>query len=500
MATTLGRELLLALRLLLGAERLFAARDDLLALLEASRRYQNQVSTELAEQVLGALIELLRGFAAADQAAGGRLLGDLPRRHPDELYGGLLTVIMRLVFLLYAEDRGLLPGDELYAANYTVSGLFERLRDDLGRHPDTMDQRYGAWAALLSTFRLIFDGGKHGTMHLPPRRGELFDPERFPFLEGRSVGGAVQRGETQDAPLIPDGTVWRVLEKLLVLKGERLSYGALDVEQIGSVYEAMMGFRVEVALKPTIVVRPEHVAVDLADLLGRKGDTRAKVLKETASCELPAKDAAALKEAASVEQLAGALARRASPRYPSVLPAGSLYLVPGEERRRSGSHYTPRELTSPIVAKALEPIWARLGASPKPQEILALKVCDPAMGSGAFLVEACRQLATKLILAWEAHGGAPAVAREEDLETFARRMVARRCLYGVDKNRFAVGLAKLSLWLVTLSRDQAFTFLDHALRHGDSLVGLRRAQIVRFTWADVGDAASAPKPAKTGRK
>ena len=163
-----------------------------------------------------------------------------------------------------------------------------------------------------------------------------------------------------------------------------------------------------------------------------------------------------------------------------------MVLQPSEERRRSGSHYTPRALTEPIVRTTLEPILARLrgadGRPPRPEQILDLKVCDPAMGSGAFLVEACRQLGDALVEAWHAHGEVPAIPPDEDEVVFARRLIAQRCLYGVDRNPVAVDLAKVSLWLVTLAKDHALTFVDHALRHGDSLVGLSRKQIEAFHW------------------
>ena len=104
------------------------------------------------------------------------------------------------------------------------------------------------------------------------------------------------------------------------------------------------------------------------------------------------------------------------------------------------------------------------------------------MGSGAFLVEACRQLGKLLTESWRLHGGRPEIPSDQDEETFARRLVAPRCLYGVDRNPIAVDLAKLSLWLATLSKDQPLTFVDHALRAGDSLVGLSKKQIARFHW------------------
>jgi type II restriction/modification system DNA methylase subunit YeeA len=110
--------------------------------------------------------------------------------------------------------------------------------------------------------------------------------------------------------------------------------------------------------------------------------------------------------------------------------------------------------------------------------VLALKVCDPAMGSGAFLVEACRQLATRLVATWARYPAKrPPIPVDEDEDLLARRLVAQRCLYGVDRNPLAVDLARLSLWLATLARDHEFTFLDHAMKSGDSLVGLTARQI-----------------------
>ena len=119
---------------------------------------------------------------------------------------------------------------------------------------------------------------------------------------------------------------------------------------------------------------------------------------------------------------------------------------------------------------------------PTPEQILDLKVCDPAMGSGAFLVAVCRLLADLLVRAWHAHKCVPTIPPDEDEILHARRVVAQRCLYGVDKNPMAVDLAKLSLWLATLAKDHPFTFLDHALKCGDSLVGLTKAQILGFHW------------------
>ena len=496
MLPTAGRPISTAMRLLLGQTRLLSQPREkrLAALLEDSRKYQDEVSERLAEQVLHALYELLRGFQAAHDTSKGALLREPLAENPDEVYRGLLTVVLRLVFLLYAEERDMLPQDETFLGAYSLAGLYERLREDAALHPDTMDQRFGGYAQLLALFRMVHDGARAGAMRLPPRHGALFDPDRYRFLEGRGEGGARQINERIDPPLVPDGTVYRVLEKLIVLDGERISYRALDVEHVGSVYETMMGFRLETAEGLTVAIRAAKkqgapAAVNLNALLDQAPAQRAKWLQDRTDRKLTDRLRRAARDAGTIEALHAALDpvidRNATP---DLVPEGAMVLQPSEERRRSGSHYTPRELTEPIVRTALAPIFDRLRAEAdgplRPEQILDLKVCDPAMGSGAFLVEACRQLGDALVEAWQAHNAIPEIPSDENEIVFARRQVAQRCLYGVDRNPKAVDLAKLSLWLVTLAKDHPLTFLDHALRPGDALVGLSRRQLHAFHWKD----------------
>lgn len=494
MVQTAGRPISTALGMLLGQHRLLSLprAQRLTALLEDSRKFQNEVSERLAQQVLHALYELLRGLQAAHDASKGELLREQLAEQPDEVYRALLTFILRLVFLLYAEERDMLPADETFLRYYSLAGLYERLREDAALFPDTMDQRFGAWAQLLVLFRMVHDGAAAGAMWLPKRQGVLFDPYRFKFLEGRPSGAAQQIDERIQPPLVPDGHIYRALEKLLVLDGERISYRALDVEQIGSVYETMMGFRLETATGRSVAIKAQKkqgapTAVDLEALLGEPAAKREKWLQDRADRKLTDTVKNATAGAATLEDLHAALLPVIdTAATPDLVPKGAMVLQPSEERRRSGSHYTPRALTEPIVRTTLEPILARLrgadGRPPRSAQILELKVCDPAMGSGAFLVEACRQLGDALVESWHAHGEVPAIPPDEDEVIFARRLIAQRCLYGVDRNPVAVDLAKVSLWLVTLAKDHALTFVDHALRHGDSLVGLSRKQIEAFHW------------------
>ena len=488
MVKVAGRPIFAALHELLYSDRMFGdAKERLPAILENSRKYQNVVSTQLAGQVLEALYELLRGFQAADDQLHGELLRDILAREPNLVYAGLLTTLLRLVFLLYAEDRGLLSTDSVYANYYSVTGLYERLRADAGRYPDTMYQRYGAWAQLLALFRLVYEGGSHGGMRIPPREGYLFDPDRYLFLEGRR-----QRRDEPAIPRVSDGVLYHVLSKLMVLDGERLSYRTLAVEQIGSVYETIMGFDLHVAAGRSIAIKPgkKHGApstINLEGLLAVAPDKRQKWMADNTDQKLTGVVADALKAAQSIDDLLAALERRiARAVTPNVVPKDAMIFQPSGERRRSGSHYTPSTLTRPIVEAALKPVLRQLGDKPTPEQILSLKVCDPAMGSGAFLVESCRQLGDALAQAWHDHDAVPVLPPDEDEVLHAQRQIAQRCLYGVDKNPLAADLAKLSLWLATLAKDHPFTFLDHSLRAGDSLAGLTRRQIAAFHWSPTG--------------
>ena len=480
-----GRLLVDALVMLVGLPRLFTGPADkrLLPLLQASRKRQEAVTVALAEQVEDALRILLAGFDAANARVGGALLSEVP---PEAVYDGLTHVLLRLVFLLYAEDRALLPVDHaLYAENYSVTGLAEKLTEDAVRYTGAMDRRHGAWARLLTVFRLVYTGAAWRDLWLPPRKGDLFDPRRHPFLEGRT--GLTWEEQRQGIPQVDDGTLHAVLERLLHLEGQRISYRNLEVEQIGSVYEALMGFVVVRVEGPTVTLKPDGALLDLSAL--READRPLDFIA-AALDEKPAKVRAKFgavtdfqaseNEAGDIERLRILLAPHTKG---PVLVMGQHALRPGEARRRSGSHYTPRSLTEPIVAKTLGPVLEKDGP-PTPERILDLRVCDPAMGSGAFLAEACRYLGKRLVEAWGRTGTTPQAAIDaHDPELHARRLVAEKCLYGVDKNPRAVQLARLSMWLVTSARDLPFTFLDHALKEGDALIGLDAEQIASFSFA-----------------
>lgn len=525
-----------AFRGLLGVQRFFGVDDSesLEALLQASVTDQQEVTDQLGYQVRKAVEVLVEALDHIDQDRNRTLLQGISET---DLYEAALTVMMRLVFLFSAEERGLLLlGDPLYDQYYAVSTLREQLQQRADKEgEEVLERRYDAWCRLLATFRAVYGGVQHDTLQLPAYGGSLFDPDRFPFLEGRMSG---TRWEEISADPIPvnNRIVLHLLEALQILQVKvagtveprRLSFRALDIEQIGHVYEGLLDHTAVRATAPVLGLmgtRSQEPEVSLERLEGIGDGELIKFLKAEAGRSQSALQKALKQELTAYEEqrlltacnndqelfnrvlpFAG-LVRLDTLGYPVVIPTGSVYVTQGSDRRETGTHYTPRSLTEEIVQYTLEPLVYEGVAEGKPKEqwklksaaeLLKLKICDMAMGSGAFLVQTCRYLAERLVEAWEnaekANPGKVVTAPEGTLSKsrpeecvipkdaderlmVARRIIADRCLYGVDKNRLAVEMAKLSLWLITLQKNRPFTFVDHALKCGDSLIGVSLEQL-----------------------
>lgn len=508
---------------LLGIRRFFVDESERLpALFDRSLKFQDEVTDALGEQVRRAVEVLIQALDKADQDRSRELLHGVKEA---ELYEAALTVMMRLVFLLSAEERGLLLlGDERYEANYALSTLRMQLRAE---SDEILERRWDAWSRLLAVFRAVYGGIEHENLRLPALGGSLFDPDRFPFLEGRAKGSDWRIDVAKPLP-IDNRTVQLLLEAIQQFQGRTLSYRALDVEQIGYVYEGLLERTVKRTAEVTLeldatksaqspwvtLAELESARLDgaqrLAELLQqRSGSSASRVRNDLAR---PVDDSLADRVLTACHGNT-ALRDRIKPfshlvridpwGYPLVYPAGAFIVTTGSDRRETGTHYTPKSLTEAIVAETLTPI-AYVGpaqgtpraawALKSPAELLDLKICDPAMGSGAFLVQVCRWLADRLVEAWaqaEARGstvGADGrvadadasiepLPRDTEARTIvARRLIAERCLYGVDLNPLAVELAKLSIWLVTLAKGRPFGFLDHNLRCGDSLLGMHKLE------------------------
>lgn len=519
--------------------------DTLNALLKESAQDQQEVTDQLGLQVRRAVEVLVQAFDRLDQESGRQLLHGIVT---NELYDAALTVMMRLVFLFAAEERGMLRlGEDLYDENYAASTLREQLREVADKHgEEILERRSDAWSRLLATFRAVYGGVAHETLRLPAYRGTLFDPNRYPFLEGRPAGTDWRRTSTE--PLaVNNRVVLHLLESLQLLQmkipgggraeARRLSFCALDIEQLGHVYEGLLD-HTAIRANTTILGlqgaknnEPEISLDKLEQLRSNGEDQLVEYLhEETKRSESALRRALAEKDQITINEHRLLIAcghdvqlrdrskpfadilRMDSFDIPIVIPTGSIYVTQGTTRRSTGTHYTPKSLTEPIVQHTLEPLVYEGPAEglPKekwklksPREILALRVCDMTMGSGAFLVQSCRYLAERLAEAWEnteqVSPGSFIVTPDGELSTgdpaerllpndpderliIARRAVADRCLYGVDINPMAVEMAKLSLWLVTMQKDRPFTFLDHALKCGDSLLGVSNLeQIEKFS-------------------
>ncbi|MGA4902720.1 Eco57I restriction-modification methylase domain-containing protein [Streptomyces griseoincarnatus] len=487
---------------------------------------RSEVTDTLGRQVREAVSLLVAEVSRLDRESGGELLRDVPAQ---QVYEGALTVMMRLVFLLYAEEQRLLPsGDELYDASYAVGPLHDELSKAQSLHGDELGDRVEAtWPRLLAVFAAIHGGSTHDQLWIPPYGGSLFDPSRFPWLVPAKV---------------TDRVVFEILDALLTLRArkgfkgkERLSYKGLDVEQIGHVYEGLLEYGCHWAEEPYVGVsfgrdRKYEAVLSLARLEEWAAAGTLAEQVAAASGTKPATVAAAQAKSGAVtvelETACGsdpALVERAavfSGLYgtdlrgePKVWPAGSVVMVRSGNRRDTGTHYTPKALAEEVVEHTLAPLCfspgPAEGAEPgvrrpkKAEELLKLRVLDPAMGSGAFLVSACRYLADRVVEAWLREPELPPeIAKDvdrddhEQLHQIARRLVADRCLYGVDRDPMAVELAKLSLWLVTLAKGRPFSFLDHALRCGDSLIGVTDVRQVRQFHLDWQDRQLSPEVAR----
>jgi hypothetical protein len=334
------------------------------------------VRDSLKEGVHQALLQLGNAFLSA----AGR------RRAEPRVLEESLTVIYRVLFLLFAEARGLVPDwHAVYRDGYTL--------ESLRRAVETPDRDRGVWEALQAIARLAQRGCRAGSLRVPPFNGPLFSPADAPLadavrLDDRPVRQAFLALTTQRTPA----------------GREPIAYEDLGVEQLGAVYEHVLDYA---AVRTT--------------------------------------------------------------------GASSLRLLPSGRRKATGSFYTPRSLTEYLVRRTLAP----LVDSAHPDDILRLRVVDPAMGSGAFLVAVCRYLAHAYEQALIRDGQLTAAEIGEADRLDFRRLVAQRCLYGVDVNPMAVQLARLSLWLATLAGDRPLTFLDHHLRSGDSLAGATLADMHR---------------------
>ncbi|MFC9247359.1 Eco57I restriction-modification methylase domain-containing protein [Streptomyces sp. NPDC057136] len=525
--------------------------ETLTGLLRESLEAGEEVTTALGIQVRQAVELLVDAIGRADARAMEK---GAPGLYADgvsagQVYRGSVAVMMRVVFLLFAEECGLLPADnEVYARSYSARFL----RTELKARADaegmsSLEHTTSAWHRLIALFHAVHGGVDHPELLLPAYDGSIFDPTTYAWLES----------DARPLP-IDDLTVLHMLQAVQEVQvgtgknreSRTLSFRALSVEQIGYVYEGLLSYGGERATEEVVgLIGPvgrEH-EVPLRELESMAEQSRGDVKKlAKLICEAYKEPKPGIGTVGKIEKLLAPLTggereeaddklfaacknreltERLLPFFrllrqdlrglPLVIPAGRLYVTESALRKNTGTHYTPRKLAENVVTHALEPLvyepgplqtaerseWVPKAAA----DILELKVADIAMGSAAFLVAACRYLADRLIEAWEReednehHEDAiryragsevdarTAVDAESDQVVIdARRQIIEHCLYGVDINPMAVEMAKLSLWLVSMDPKRPFTFLDDRLVAGDSLLGVTSLEQLKAVHLDVG--------------
>src|SRR5688572_21545895 len=362
--------------------------DTLERWLDSAASEQARVRADLQHGVMTALSAFTGLLDGARRTAGNEAL----------------TLVYRILFLLFAESRDLVPRHHpAYRETYTLSSLCdEALRSSRAR---------GLWDGLAAICRLSRQGGRVDTLEVFPFNGHLFAARAAPSLESRRPGGRPTRDS--DAR---DSVVGQALVALATRQEPAgrvaISYADLGVEELGAVYERVIGF-------------DESSDIGEARKRGRHGALR----KDT------------------------------------------------------GTFYTPQALADFVVQRTLAPLAEGRTAD----RLLELRIVDPAMGSGAFLVAALRYLTAAYERALIRDGRCDASDISDTERTSFRRLIAHQCLFGVDANPVAVQVARLSLWLATLAHTKPISFLDHRLRVGNSLIGATPGDIHRSPGATTRD-------------
>jgi len=368
---------------------------------------QSELEADLRARIFTIVEILANGFAERPE---NRITdADLPR-----LYENCLIFLYRLLFILYAEGRLLLPVEpqsRKYYKQLSLARLLTPLKNFTEYDSHTQTRFYRDIHALC----LVINGTDkkaNDEFGVPRYNGGLFDPDRYPMLKEWAVADAVLADVLRQLMFTPE----KAGQKFVPF--ESVDYADLSVQQLGSIYEGLL----------------EHHFV-------REG---AKLRLKTDKAE----------------------------------------------RKATGTYYTPDYIVKYIVEQTVapllqeieqrEPVKAARAAGKQDNsfacEVLKLNICDPAMGSGHFLVEATTVLADQIVYHPTTKFQAEFVKGESQEKTeiaYWRRRVVEACIYGVDLNPLAVELAKLSLWLTTISSDQPLNFLDHHLCCGNSLIGAR---------------------------
>ncbi|NUQ00547.1 MAG: N-6 DNA methylase, partial [Armatimonadetes bacterium] len=451
-----------------------SGRSFLETVLEGSEAYAAEVGDRLKDSVYDALRRLMNG------------LFDEPANHLDRhdpaavarVHEHALILLYRLLFVLYAEDRDLLPRDNEHYQSISLCArhreINRALREGAGRAYQM--PRYRLWQDLCDLFRVIDQG--FAAAGIPAYNGGLFNPAKHPHL--------ADRAEFPQAWRMADGPLAEAIDLLAYERpgwdqpgSKDIDYATLDVRHLGSIYEGLLELRPVVAAEALVeqLVEGKPKWVWAAEVAAPR-PLRGQRPREVAAGELYlATDGGERKATGSfytpafivdyiVEQTVGPLADAAAGQVAALRPQVEARVKELEQQQTA---LAARGLRSDEVRLAELERQAASCRESLLEPYLSLAILDPAMGSGHFLVGA----ADHLSLAMATDPNLPDPPEGVEAQAWYKRRVVERCLYGVDLNGLAVELAKLSLWLHTVSDDRALSFLDHHLRAGNSLIGAR---------------------------
>lgn len=464
--------------------------------IEEARLKQGQVTKDLRSQARKAIEGFIQGIL--DNPANAEILNRYAEKNDlvRELWRESLIMVYRLLFIL----RGESGGRETPPFSFASSSLWRNTYSPSRAQPGNL-----AWVAqkvreegiqsgsfieagLRAMFRM-FAGGLDATeLHIAPLGGALFGAQSTPLLNKLKWGEA-------GCALLLDNLLRAPRGKGKGRSLMRLSYRDLDVEELGRVYEALLELEPGIASEPMVRLRRSKLEVVVPAAQGEKYRPKQEAASGAEETREDAEEQDDAEEVESDEESESS--KKSKIEFIETIRPNQFYLRVGLGRKSSGSYYTPESFVKFLVQETLGVQCDALSPAddPRPLEILSLNVLDPAMGSGHFLVGACRYLGERLYDAcraaaeqdlWERlpaevapylPGRRPEGEREsgfsaERAKALCKRLVAVHCLYGVDKNPLAVELAKVSLWLESFAEGLPLTFLDHRLVCGDSLLGV----------------------------
>ena len=424
------------------------------ATLEDSAAHTVGVSKDLREGVRSS-IEIIANEVVRRRAARG--LEPLPQERAQDLALQSLRYIYRIIFLLYAEaspELGVLPvGAAEYDAGYGLDRLRELALREL--HEESAQAGTHIYESLDRLFHLVDEGhneqvpaadeGGFDGLVFRPMRADLFRPAATALIDEVGLG---------------NGALLRVLRHLLLTRENSksgrgfISYVELGINQLGAVYEGLMSYSGSFATERLWEVAP-----------GGDASKGSWVVPEDVMKGLEEKDFVTVEDEVTGER-----------RNVTYEKGQFVYRLSGRDRHRSASFYTPEVLTRFTAQQALEELLDQDGRVTSAEEILHLTVCEPALGSGAFAIEAVRQLAEQYLSRRERELGRRVDPEERPRELAkVKAFIALHQVYGVDLNATAVELAEVSLWLDTMVEGLAAPWFGLRLRRGNSLVGARRA-------------------------